>query len=198
MHESKGEGDPHRGPVAPWVLSPILALAERIDRRARRITPIRPGALLGVERQWHHGDPVRLEDGTVVGDGDRADIVHFDNRRLRELAGEGWQRRALEQARADLAVLAGELEHRDPDDRPVAYHGATVLAPYAVRIGWELHPRHPTAWHRLQDWYLRSLLSRWSPQGRERLQHGHGPLAVGEVWISADRLLALFLPSSDQ
>jgi hypothetical protein len=184
--------------VAPRVLDPILALAERIDRRARRITPIRPGALLGVERQWYRGDPVTLEDGTVVHDGDRADIVHFDNGRLRALAGEGWQLRALEQARADLAVLARRLDRPDAAERPVAFHGATLLAPFAVRIGWELHPRRPTAWHRLQDWYLRSLLSRWSPEGRGRLHHGHGALAVGEVWISTDRLLALYGPSAAQ
>jgi hypothetical protein len=192
VHDSNGNGDLRRGSVAPRVLTPILAIAERVDRRLRRITPIRPGALLGVEQVRYGGEPVTLEDGTVVRTGDRADIIHFDNRRLRELAGEGWQLRALEQARADLAVLAGELQHRDATDRPVAYHGATVLAPYAVRIGWELHPRTPTAWHRLQDWYLRSLLSRWSPQGRARLQHGHGALGVGEVWISTARLLALF------
>ncbi len=198
MHVSKRGGDRQRGSVAPRVLDPILALAERIDGRVRRITPIGPEAVLAVERHRHRGPPLTLGDGTVVHGGERADIVHFVNRRLRELAGEGWQQRAMDQARVDLATLADRLAAASPAERPVAFHGATVLAPYAVRLGWELLPRRRSAWHRLEDWYLRSLLPRWSPQGRGRLQHGHGALAVGEVWLSANRLMALFGSSPGQ
>jgi len=191
VHGAQTDGG-GRGPVAPRLLNPILALAERIDRAVRRITPIEPGALLGVERHRHRGAPVTLADGTLVRAGDRADIIHFDNRRLRDLAGEGWQLRAIEQARRDLAVLAARLRTTPPEDRPVAYHGASILAPYAVRLGWELHPRTRSAWHRLEDWYLRSTLARWAPEGRDRMLHGHGSLAVGVVWISLSELLRQF------
>jgi YkoP domain len=176
----------------------VLSVAEWIDLRARRITPIHPGSLLAVERHRHRGDPVALGDGTVVHRGDRADIVHFDNRRLRALAGDGWQGRALEQARIDLGLLAGRITRLPSGERPVAFQGATLLAPYAVRIGWERHPRRPSAWHRIEDWYLRSLLARWAPEGRERLRHGHGPLSVDEVWISAPGLIDRFGGPRDQ
>lgn len=178
--------------MAPRILDPILALVEGIDRAVRRITPVAPGALLAVERHRHRGASVTLRDGTVVRSGERADIIHFDNRRLRALAGEGWQLRALRQARRDFATLAARLiAAPDPSD-PVAYTGATLLAPYAVRLGWELHPRAPGAWHRIEDWYLRSLLARRAPDGRARLRRGHGPLEVGEVWMSAPELLRRF------
>ena len=192
VHDRERPGSGGRGGVAPRLLDPILSFAERVDLRARRITPIQPGSLLAVERHRHRGDPVTLGDGTVVRRGDRADIVHFDNRRLRALAGDGWQGRALEQARIDLAVLAGRIASLPPGERPVAYYGATLLAPYAVRIGWELRRRRPSTWHRIEDWYLRSLLARWAPAGRERLRQGHGALSVDEVWISAIGLIERF------
>jgi hypothetical protein len=192
VHEPEQPRPAGRGGIAPRLLDPILAAAERIDLRVRRIKPIHPGSLLAVERHRHRGDPVALGDGTVVRSGDRADILHFDNRQLRALAGEGWQRRALEQARVDLAVLADRVASLPAPARPVAFHGATLLAPYAVRIGWELHPRRPSAWHRIEDWYLRSLLARWAPEGRARLRHGHGSLSVDEVWISTPQLIKRF------
>ncbi len=198
MHDRMGPRTRGRGGIAPRLLDPILSIAERIDLRARRITPIHAGSLLAVERHRHRGDPVALGDGTVVHRGDRVDIVHFDNRRLRALAGEGWQRRALEQARIDLAVLAARIAGLPSGDWPVAYHGATLLAPYAVRIGWERHPRRPSTWHRIEDWYLRSLLARWAPDGRARLRHGHGALAVDEVWISTPALVDRFGGRVDQ
>jgi hypothetical protein len=181
------DGAVGRGSVAPRVLDPILAVAERVDRWVRRITPIRPGSVLAIERRRYRGAAVTLGDGTVVRRGDRADIVHFDNRRLRELAGR-WQSAGFRQARADFAALAAGRSAMDLRDRPVAYHGATILAPFAVRLGFEVRPRSRSLWHRFEDWYLRSLLARWAPAGRGRLRAGHGDLAVDEVWVSAAEL----------
>lgn len=177
-------GAPRRGWVAPGFLYPILALAERIDRAARHITPIRPGGLLGVERHHYRGEPVTLADGTVVRSGDRADIVHFDNRRLRALADPALQVRSMAEARLDLGELARRVAATPVEDRPVAYRGTTILAPYARRFGFEIHERRRTLWHRVEDWYLRSILVRWAPGGRNRLLSGHSDLAVGEGWLS--------------
>jgi YkoP domain len=183
-----------RGWVAPALLYPILALAERIDRRLRRITPIRPGGLLGVERHRHRGPPVRLRDGSQINTGDRADIIHFDNRRLRTLADPAWQTRAMAVARADFAELARRVARMPADQRPAAFTGTTLLAPFMRRFGFEIQPRRRTAWHRIEDWYLRSLLVRWAPSGRGRLESGRSSLAVAEGWLSISTLERRFGP----
>jgi hypothetical protein len=191
------DGGPRRGWVAPRFLYPVLSLAEWIDRRARRIRPIRPGGLLGVERHHYRGEPLELADGTIVHQGDRADIIHFDNARLRDLADPALQVRAMAEARLDFRALAGQLRTRSADERPVAFRGTTILAPYARRFGFEIHERRPTPWHRLEDWYLRTILVRWAPTGRERLRSGHSDLTVGEGWLSLSVLERRYGPDAD-
>lgn len=186
---------PARGPVAPRILDPILVLAEWIDRRVRRITPVQPGALLAVERHRYRGRTFSLADGTTLHAGDRADIIHFINVRIRELAEPGMQAAALAQGRADLRVLAARVARPSLHDRPVAFRGATILSAYARRLGFEQRPRTPSSWHRLEDWYLRSMLARWAPEGRRRMRAGHSSLVVSEVWISVPELLRRFGPA---
>ena len=187
---------PARGPVAPRILDPILALAEWIDRRARRITPVQAGAVLAVERHRYRGRPFSLADGTALRPGDRADIIHFINVRVRKLAEPGVQAAALSQGRADLRALAARVAATSPHDRPAAFRGATILSAYARRLGFEQRPRTPSPWHRLEDWYLRSMLARWAPDGRRRMRAGHSSLVVSEVWISVPELLRRFGPSA--
>jgi hypothetical protein len=178
-----------RGSLAPRILDPILGLVERIDRRLRRIHPIGDDSVLGLERHRHGGAPVTLGDGTVVRVGALAPIIHFDNRRLQQLASSGWPTDAWRVARSDLRSLAAAHAALPPEERPMAYHGTTLLAALTRRAGFEVRERRRTPWVRLQDWYLRSLLARWAPDGRVRLTHGHGPLQTTEAWLSAGELL---------
>jgi YkoP-like protein len=175
--------------VAPRALDPILSLVERIDRGLRHIAPVGPGAVLGLERHRHRGQPVSLTNGTVVRAGDEAWIVHFDNRRIRELAKGSYAAEAWRAARRDMGRIAARHAALPERERPVAYTGITVLAALPRRAGFELRPRRATAWTRLQDWYLRSLLARWDRDGRGRLGRGHQPLVTQEVWLSAAELL---------
>ena len=180
------------GSAAPRFLDPLLAAVERIDRAARRIQPVAPGSLLGLEEHRHRGPTVILADGTRVQPGDRVGIVHLDNALVRELATETWQTEGLRQARQGLRDLAGWHRAQPPARRPVAYTGITLLAALTRREGWEVRDREPSAWVRLQDWYLRSLLVRWARDGRSRLDRGRGPLRSREIWLSAAALLRRF------
>jgi hypothetical protein len=177
------------GPVAPRILDPMLALVEGIDRRVRRIEGAGPAAVLGVERHRHRGAPVVLADGTTVMPGDAAWIIHFDNRRIRDLAGAAWPADAWRAARRDMIRIAERHAALPPGERPIAYTGISVLAPLARRAGFELRSRQTSPWTHLQDWYLRSLLARWALGGRARLGQGHQPLVTQEVWLSAGELL---------
>jgi hypothetical protein len=184
--------------VAPAVLDPILAAVERIDRALRRIRPIRPGGLLGLERHRHRGAPVILADGTRVTAGDRAWIIHFDNAVVRRLPADRWLADGYRLARDDLQALAAWHAAQPPDRRPVAYTGVTVLGALARRVGFEVHPTNPGWLSRLQGWYLRSLLARWARAGRARLDQGRRPLRVSVTWISGDELLRRHLPPARQ
>ena len=175
----------------PRFLDPILALIERIDRRRRRIHPIRPGAVLGLEVGRHRGRPVTLRDGTVIRRGEVVGLIHFDNARLRALTSSGSLVGAWEQGRGDLAALARWAAGQPPTRRPVAFFGEGLHAAVAARAGFEVLPRPVTAYTRLQDWYFRGLLVRWSRLGRGRLARGRGDLHSSAHWLSTTRLLEL-------
>jgi hypothetical protein len=177
------------GPVAPRVLDPVLALVERIDRRLRRIRPIRPGGLLGLERRRYRGPERPLGGGARLRHGDRVVIVHIDNAAVRRIASDGWQTTGLRAALDDMHALAALHARLPAGKRPVAYGGVTILASLTRRIGFEVFERARTPRVRLEDWYLRSLLARWSRRGRARLWQGHGPMRTRDVWMSAAELL---------
>jgi hypothetical protein len=182
--------------VAPRALDPVLSLVERIDRWRRRIRPVRPGSLLGVERGRYRGPGLDLEGDVRLAAGERIWVLHLDNARLRALLSgpDLWPSRAYDVAAADLRAVAGRLAALPPADRPVALGGVTVLAPLARRLGFEVFPRRRTARVRLEDWYLRSLLARWAPTGRGRLVRGHGALRTSATWISTPELLRRYGP----
>jgi hypothetical protein len=171
------------------MLDPVLALVERIDRRLRRIRPIRAGALLGTERRHYRGPDLQLADGQSLWAGARVTFIHLDNAAARRLAADGWQRAGLQVAMRDMHALAALHAGIPADARPVAYGGHTILAALTRRIGFEVFERRQTPWVRLEDWYLRSLLARWSRQGRERLSRGHGPMRTHSAWMSAAELV---------
>ncbi len=133
-----------------------------------------------------------LADGTVVARGDPIGRLHFDNRAVRAVADGSWAGIGL--ARADMATLAAWAAGQPLTQRPVAYHGASILWPLAQREGFEVHDRPPTFRVRLEDWYLRGVLAHWSRAGQARLAHGHNPLRTRDIWISAGALQRRFGP----
>ena len=181
-----------REPVAPRFLDPVLAVVERIDRAVRRIQPVAPGSLLGLEPHRYRGQPVMLADGTRVEPGDPVCTLHLDNARVRALAGPDWQTEGFRVGRADFRLVAAWHRALPPGERPVAYTGITLLGALVRREGWEVRDRRPSPWVRLQDWYLRSLLVRWAPGGRERLARGRHPLRTQRIWLSGAEFLSRY------
>jgi len=184
-----------RASVAPRALDPLLGLVEGIDRRRRRIRPARAGALIGVERTQYRGPALDLPDGGRLDPGAAVWALHFDNARLRRFAAEnGWPTRGYATAADDLRAVAARVERMPADERPTAIGGITLLAPLTRRLGFSVLPRPRTPRTRLEDWYLRSLLARWSPAGRDRLARGHGELRAAAAWMSTDALLRRYGP----
>ncbi len=181
-----------RPPAAPRLLTPILVAWERVERRRRHIRPARPGAVVGVELRRHAGSDVCLGDGTLVRAGDLLGELHLDNRRLLEVTEAGGWWAAVRVGMEDLRAVARWAAREPQHGRPVAFHGQTLLAPFAARAGFELRPRHRTAWARLDDWYLRWLMAYWSPEGRRRLARGPGRLRSEVAWLSTSALIARY------
>ncbi len=173
-----------RRPVTPRLLEPFLVRYERLERRRRRIRNVRRGGIIGIEFSRRRRRPVHLADGTVVRPGDLVGEVHLDNERLREVLRAGGEPAAWAVVREDMRALAAWASRMPPERRPVAYHGESILMPLARRVGFETRERPSTAWTRLQDWYLRGVMVRWSREGRRRLREGRGRLRAGVAWMS--------------
>ena len=182
---------PKSRPAPPRTLEPFLVHWESLDRRRRRIRMIRRGGVAGIEFIRHRGAPFRLRDGTLVNPGDIVGEFHLDNALIRELLPQG-HAAILRIARDDLETLARWARQVSPERRPVAYHGESILVPYARRMGMEVYPRRSTAWTRLQDWYLRGVMARWAAEGRGRLRHGRTRLRAGAAWMSAACLESMY------
>jgi len=167
----------------PPLFEPFVVLIELVERRLRRIRPIRRGGILGLELGRRRGPAVTLRDGTSVDSGDPIGLIHLDNRAARTISALGYGT-AGRIGRADLAALASWARRQAPGRRPVAYYGETLLWPYAVREGFEARDRRQTVGVRVEDLYLRALMAHWSRDGWRRLECGRGELRSREVWAS--------------
>jgi len=157
-----------------------------VDRRRRHIRPVRPDGLLGVELRRHRGRDVRLRDGTLVRRGDRIAEIHLRNERVREAVGRrGWT--AIADAREDLEALLRWCARQPEADRPAAVHAYTILGPLLVRGGFERRPRRQTPRARLDGWFMRWLMGRFSASGASRLAAGHGALQPADFWLPVPR-----------
>ena len=181
----------------PRALDPILALVERLDRARRRIEPMRPDGLLGVERRRHRGPVIELADGTRIEPGDRLADVHLDNRRATAAWSAGWHV-AFGLGIGDLRAYAARLASERAEDRPVALRSGGLLLAAAVRLGFEIGPGRKGRLARwigaLEDWYLTGVLVRWNPRGRDRLRRGRQRLRAREAWLSTRGLLTRYGP----
>ncbi len=178
----------HNAP--PRLVDPILSAWEAFDSRRRRIRPLTPDGILGVETaRLRHSVAV---DGAVLPAGARIAEIHLLNARVRELESRAGLAAAFRQVRADLGALAAEQARLPDRDRLAACHGAGIMAHFARREGWEIHPRRLTPWQRVEDWYFRWLLVHWTPTGRERLRHGRRPLRSVDAWLTGPGLQARY------
>lgn len=176
--------------VAPAVLDPILDLAERINRARMGIRPIRPDGILGFEMAVYRGSRRRVADSVVVVPGDRVVRLHFMNERIRRVASGAWQTEGWRAAREDFATLAERLATGPPTERPVALRVTTIHGPLARRAGFAVEPRPRTPRARLDDWWMRWLMTRYGLVGRERLRHGRGSLESVDAWFGLDAFIA--------
>ncbi len=169
---------------------------ERLDRWFDRwyeqkydIRPVGGGGYIFRFGLIHYrGERVVLDDGTAIDPGDVVGELHLDNRRAVELHREGKSGiRFRREVLRSLPALAHDLVAR-PDCQAVkAVCGASLFWEGAARIGFENRPLPPfTRWW--LTWWVRFLLARFHPAGRQRLAEGNRT-ELRQVWMSRRMLL---------
>ena len=179
-------GRVYTGPLF-W-LDPVLALAERVDRRRRGLRAVRADGVLAVELTRYSGPLVLLHDGCRVAPGDVVVVMHFRNDRIRAAATSGWHAGIRRLAREDLATLAAWCRSRPAGEQPVALRATTLLGPLLRRDGWEIRPRARTWRARLDDWFMRWLLRHWRRPDAGPSRRRISTLVSVDAWLSAAAL----------
>ncbi len=164
--------------------------------RVEDVGPAEGGALR-LRAVRYRGDDLTLADGTVLTRGRRVGEIHLRNDILRSLHQHaqrprqvGWLfREALIKGLEDLAaVVEARQEYRDL----AAFCGTTMLHYGAQKLGFETRPLADGLRFRLLRVYQRLLTARHHPLGRRRTDRGTRTRDPAELWISRDRLLALY------
>ena len=164
---------------------------ERLLAWRHHIRPVRPGGVLRWSLASHRGAPVTLRDGTAVGPGARLLELHFDNRRLADLAGgERSPWRLLAEMRKDLETLAAEIAGGRLGE-VAALHGETLFAAGGPRLGFEVRALPAGPYRSLQRFFLAGLVLLYHPSGWAAVAH-QGTRRPGELWMSARALGARY------
>jgi len=155
-----------------------------------RVRPARRGGLLRYQECRWRGEPVPLQDGTLVRRNDRIIRLHLDNPRLmRQPAGGRMAAiRSLATLAADLDALAEHVRrHRRP--APVALHAVTLHASLGRRFRFERRALARTPLTHYLRFVLILLMALFHPEGIARLRLLHEPPWPDEIWLSAPALL---------
>lgn len=159
-----------------------------------RIEPVTDDSAVSLSVTRHRGLAVRLQDGTEIQDGELVGELHLSRDRLmrfhRDLPPREVVfalRRNIEQGLRALAALVAE----HPRYRHLrAFHAASLFWRETKVLGFEPRPMEMSWARRVLEWYMRMLLARDHPLGRQRLQRSSRD--IGVVWVSRTKLLSRF------
>ncbi len=187
------------GTSPPGFLLWLWPLIDKIISKLLNINPLRgdEGGILGIELRWHKGQPVQLDDGTIIMPGDTLIELHlngnwFLNNRPKQADSTREQRWKVSSAViSDLAYLAKQIAGEKLHNKIKALHGSTLLYLPAQRLGFDIRER-PQGFHRFLTTFYLSGLSQVYYFG-ERSVKTRTPPILKEVWMSRSKLLALYL-----
>jgi len=159
-----------------------------------RVEPVTDDSAVALSVTRYRGPAVRLEDGTEIQDGELVGELHLNRDRLlrfhhdlppREVVFA--LRRNIEHGLRSLAALVAE----HPRYRHLrAFHAASLFWRETKVLGFEPKPMEMSWTRRVLQWYMRMLMARDHPLGRQRLQRS--PRDIGVVWVSRTKLLSRY------
>lgn len=143
---------------------------------------------------------VITKDGVTIDPGDPVGELHFNNKRITEIAALASERsmewRLFEMLKAEFAALAEAGVGGLIPSKVKAFFGVNVLAVGAKRLGFTLVPI-PPGWNRwwLGFWesVLRLIYYSFKTKKKVSLKRTMDPY---EIWISSDELIRKFKQST--
>lgn len=103
--------------------------------------------------------------------------------------------RYVKRIRESLGRVAAAFDDDPRFAGAVAVYGTSIFPEVAARHGFELRRLEPPWRRELVSWWIRRLVTRAHPQGRERvIEHGK-PREVKAIWIGRERMAAAFRAS---
>lgn len=195
-------GRSHINCAPPGFLLWLWPFLDRVISKWLAIEPLRKDkiGIIGIELRRHRGQPIPLDDNTLIIPGDLLIKLHLNNRwflhnreKLTDSAGEvRW--RVSSAFTNDLRYLARQLaEGRFPADVN-ALHGMTTLYSPARRLGFTVVELPESLRKRLTTFYLSGLRRiYYFGKGKEYATQ-RKPLALKEIWMSKSRLLEKYCP----
>ena len=191
----------YHGP--PRFLSGLWRLMDKIISKWLGIEPLRQDKLciISTELKQHRGQPVPLNDGTVVTPGDRIIELHMNNAwflnmkaKLVNSAGEiRW--RVPSAFAEDLRYLAKKLARESYAAEVKALYGTTLLYSPAQRLGFTVKDFPKGLRNRLTTFYLCGLRQTYHLGKNKAQAKMRRPPVLKEVWISKSRLIDMYYPN---
>ena len=151
----------------------------------------------------HRGEPVKLDDGSVVNSKDLLIELHLNNtwflrkRTMMHSPGKiGWE--FLSAFSEDLNYLAKQVSEGIFASEIKAIHARTLLRQDqgSQRLGFTVMDLPNTLWRRLSQFYLAGLRQAYYPERARRPIAKAKPLVRKEVWMSRRKLLQSYGPSA--
>ncbi len=145
---------------------------------------------------YHGKKQVVTNDRVTIKPGDPVGELHFNNKRITEIAASPSDRsmewRLFEMLKAEFAALAEAYVAGSIPSDVKAFFGVNVLAAGAKRLGFTLVPI-PPGWNRwwLGFWesVLRLIFYSFKTKKKASLKRTMDPY---EIWISSDELIRRF------
>ena len=151
----------------------------------------------------HRGEPVKLDDGSVVNPKDLLIELHLNNtwflrkRTMMHSPGKtGWE--FLSAFSEDLNYLAKQVSEGIFASEIKAIHARTLLRQDqgSQRLGFTVMDLPNTLWRRLSQFYLAGLRQAYYPERARRPIAKAKPLVRKEIWMSRRKLLQSYGPSA--
>ncbi len=173
-------------------------IGERIDEEYQKrvgaitIPGSKNGLLLICYHDYQGNKPVVTNDGVTINPGDPVGELHFNNKKITELAAlpsdRSMEWRLFEIIKAEFATLTQASAAELIPNNVKGFYGVNVLAVGAKRLGFTLVPI-PPGWNRwwLGFWesVLRLIYYSFKTKKKASIKRTMDPY---EIWISRDEL----------
>jgi len=157
---------------------------------------------INVRLRRRRGEPVKLDDGSVVNPRDLLIEIHLNNdwflhkKDMMHLPGKiGWD--FLSAFSEDLKYLAKQVSDGTFASEIKGVHGRTLLRQDHgnQRLGFTVMNLPDSRWRHLSQFYLAGLRQAYYPERARRPVAKVKPLVRKEIWMSRKKLLQRYGPS---